>query len=71
MRACRRRDNADPDLAPADRTRLWNYLIVDKPHAEKRSLLETELAALPGDGHRTCRGRAVKEDVMGTFPPCW
>jgi hypothetical protein len=67
MRGCRGRDNADPDGAyPLTGLILADYLTVDKRYAEQGSFLEIELAARPGDGHRTCGGRALNDEVMDT-----
>jgi Domain of unknown function (DUF4331) len=48
---------------------LADYLVVDiaKPYAEQGSFLEIELAARRGEGHRTCGGRALNDDVMDTI----
>ena len=48
---------------------LADYLVVDvtKPYAETGSFLEIELAAMRGDAHRTCGGRALNDDVMDTI----
>jgi hypothetical protein len=67
MRGCRGRDNAGPDRAHSlTELILADYLVVDvaKPYAEQGSFLEIELAARRGEGHRTCGGRALNDDVM-------
>ena len=48
---------------------LQDFLVidVDKPYAESGSFLEIELAALRGEAHRTCGGRALNDDVMDTI----
>ena len=48
---------------------LQDFLVIDvhKPYAEQGSFLEIELAALRGDDHRTCGGRALNDDVMDTL----
>ena len=48
---------------------LADFLIVDvtKPYSEQGSFLEIELAALRGDVHATCGGRALNDDVMDTI----
>ncbi len=48
---------------------LADYLVVDvtKPYAELGSFLEIEMAARRGEGHRTCGGRALNDDVMDTI----
>ena len=48
---------------------LQDFLVidVDKPYAEQGSFLEIELAALRGEAHRTCGGRALNDDVMDTI----
>ena len=69
MRGCRGRDNAGPDGAhPLTELILADYLVVDvaKPYAEQGSFLKIELAARRGEGHRTCGGRALNDDVMDT-----
>jgi hypothetical protein len=70
MRGCRVRDNAGPDGAhPLTELILADYLVVvdvAKPYAEQGSFLEIELAARRGEGHRTCGGRALNDDVMDT-----
>ena len=45
---------------------LADFLVVDagKPYAEQGSFLEIELAALRGEAHETCGGRAPNDDVM-------
>jgi hypothetical protein len=45
---------------------LADYLIVDvtKPYQEQGSFLEIELAARRGEGHATCGGRTLNDDVM-------
>ncbi len=47
---------------------LADFLVVDvaKPYVEQGSYLEIELAALRGEPHRTCGGRALNDDVMDT-----
>ena len=69
MRGCRGRDNVGPDGAhPLTELILADYLVVDvaKPYPEQGSFLEIELAARRGEGHRTCGGRALNDDVMDT-----
>jgi len=48
---------------------LADYLVVDltKPYAEHGSFFEIELAALRGEAHETCGGRAPNDDVMDTI----
>jgi hypothetical protein len=48
---------------------LADQLAVDigKPYQEDGSFLEIERAALAGQEHRTCGGRALNDDVMDTF----
>ena len=48
---------------------LADFLVVDagKPYAEQGSFLEIELAALRGEAHETCGGRAPNDDVMDTI----
>jgi hypothetical protein len=48
---------------------LADFLVVDvsKPYAEQGSFLEIELAALRGQAHETCGGRAPNDDVMDTI----
>ncbi len=48
---------------------LADYLVLDltKPYAASGSYLEPELAALRGEQHRTCGGRAINDDVMDTI----
>ena len=48
---------------------LADHLVVDigKPYQEHGSFLEIEQAALAGQEHRTCGGRALNDDVMDTF----
>ena len=48
---------------------LADFLVVDvtKPYSEHGSFLEIELAALRGDVHETCGGRALNDDVMDTI----
>ncbi len=48
---------------------LADYLVVDvtKPYAETGSFLEIELAAMRGERHTTCGGRALNDDVMDTI----
>ena len=48
---------------------LADFLVVDlaKPYAERGSFLEIELAALRGEAHQTCGGRALNDDVMDTI----
>ena len=45
---------------------LADYLVVDvtKPYAETGSFLEIELAAMRGESHTSCGGRALNDDVM-------
>jgi hypothetical protein len=54
---------------PLTELMLADYLVVDvtKPYAEQGSFLEIELAARRGEGHRTCGGRALNDDVMDTI----
>ncbi len=54
---------------PLTELMLADYLVVDvtKPYAEQDSFLEIELAAWRGEGHRTCGGRALNDDVMDTI----
>ena len=69
MRRCRGRDNAGPDGAhPLTEFILADYLVVDvaKPCAEQGSFLKIELAARRGEGHRTCGGRSLNDEVMDT-----
>jgi hypothetical protein len=69
MRGCQGRDNAGPDGAhPLTEHILADQLVVDvaKPYAEQGSFLEIELAAWRGEGHRTCGGRALNDEVMDT-----
>jgi hypothetical protein len=53
---------------PLTELMLADYLVVDvaKPSAEQGSFLEIELAARRGEGHRTCGGRALNDDVTDT-----
>src|SRR3954451_13841706 len=48
---------------------LADHLVVDigKPYQEHGSFLEIERAALAGQQHTTCGGRALNDDVMDTF----
>jgi hypothetical protein len=48
---------------------LADFLVVDvsKPYTEHGSFLEIELAALRGEAHETCGGRAPNDDVMDTI----
>jgi hypothetical protein len=48
---------------------LQDFLVIDvgKPYAEQGSFLEIELAALRGEEHQTCGGRALNDDVMDTI----
>ena len=48
---------------------LADFLVVDltKPYTEHGSYLEIELAALRGEPHRTCGGRALNDDVIDTL----
>jgi hypothetical protein len=48
---------------------LADFLAVDltKPYLEHSSFLEVELAALRGEAHKTCGGRALNDDVMDTI----
>jgi hypothetical protein len=48
---------------------LADRLVVDagQPYAESGSFLEIERAALAGNAHRTCGGRALNDDVMDTL----
>ncbi|GAA1440558.1 DUF4331 family protein [Leifsonia poae] len=48
---------------------LADYLVLDltKPYAETGSFLEIELAAMRGEAHETCGGRALNDDVMDTI----
>jgi hypothetical protein len=48
---------------------LQDFLVIDvhKPYAEQGSYLEIELAALRGEAHTTCGGRALNDDVMDTI----
>ena len=48
---------------------LADYLVVDltKPYAEQGSFLEIELAAMRGEAHESCGGRALNDDVMDTI----
>jgi hypothetical protein len=54
---------------PLTELMLADYLVVDvaKPYTEQGSFLEIELAAQRGEGHRTCGGRALNDDVMDTI----
>jgi len=54
---------------PLTELMLADYLVVDvtKPYAEQGSFLEIELAGRRGEGHRTCGGRALNDDVMDTI----
>ena len=54
---------------PLTELMLADYLVVDvtKPYAEQGSFLEIEMAARRGEGHRTCGGRALNDDVMDTI----
>jgi hypothetical protein len=54
---------------PLTELMLADYLVVDvtKPYAEQGSFLEIELAARRGEGHQTCGGRALNDDVMDTI----
>jgi hypothetical protein len=54
---------------PLTELMLADYLVVDvtRPYAERGSFLEIELAARRGEGHRTCGGRALNDDVMDTI----
>jgi hypothetical protein len=54
---------------PLTKLMLADFLVVDltKPYAERGSFLEIELAALRGEAHRTCGGRALNDDVMDTL----
>jgi Domain of unknown function (DUF4331) len=48
---------------------LADYLVVDvtKPHVDQGSFLEIELSARRGEGHVTCGGRTLNDDVMDTI----
>ena len=48
---------------------LADFLVVDvtKPYLEHGSFFEIEAAALRGETHRTCGGRALNDDVMDTL----
>ena len=48
---------------------LADFLAVDltKPYIEHGSFLEIELAALRGEAHKTCGGRALNDDVIDTI----
>ena len=48
---------------------LADFLVVDvtKPYREQGSFLEIELAALRGEAHETCGGRALNDDVIDTI----
>jgi hypothetical protein len=48
---------------------LQDFLVIDvgKPYTEQGSFLEIELAALHGQSHQTCGGRALNDDVMDTI----
>jgi len=48
---------------------LQDFLVIDveKPYAEQGSFLEIELAALRGQEHQSCGGRALNDDVMDTI----
>src|SRR5215207_554647 len=48
---------------------LADHLVVDigRPYQEHGSFLEIEQAALAGQEHTTCGGRALNDDVMDTF----
>jgi Domain of unknown function (DUF4331) len=48
---------------------LADFLVVDveKPYAENGSFLEIERAHRSSQGHETCGGRALNDDVMDTF----
>jgi hypothetical protein len=48
---------------------LADFLVVDltKPYTEHGSFLEIELAAIRGEAHETCGGRAPNDDVMDTI----
>ena len=54
---------------PLTELMLADFLVLDvtKPYAEQGSFLEIELAALRGEPHRTCGGRALNDDVMDTI----
>ncbi|WP_433360390.1 DUF4331 family protein [Actinoplanes sp. CA-142083] len=54
---------------PLTRLILNDRLVVDtrKPYAETGSFLEIERAALAGEEHRTCGGRALNDDAMDTL----
>jgi Domain of unknown function (DUF4331) len=56
-------DHPLTDLIMAD------YLVVDvtKPYQETGSFLEIELAAMRGEAHESCGGRALNDDVMDTI----
>jgi Domain of unknown function (DUF4331) len=60
--------NGDGDH-PLTTLMLADSLVVDltKPYAEQGSFLEVELAALRGEAHETCGGRAPNDDVMDTI----
>jgi hypothetical protein len=48
---------------------IADFLVVDvtKPYLEQGSFFEIETAALSGQTHRTCGGRSLNDDVMGTL----
>ena len=48
---------------------MADYLVVDvtKPYQETGSFLEIELAAMRGEAHVSCGGRALNDDVMDTI----
>ena len=59
----------DEGRHPLTEVVLADYLVVDvtKPYVEQGSYLEIELAALRGEAHETCGGRALNDDVIDTM----
>src|SRR3954454_13434741 len=60
---------AEDGTHPLTELVLADHLVVDvtKPYVEQGSYLEIELAALRGEGHRTCGGRTLNDDVIDTM----
>jgi hypothetical protein len=60
---------ADDGAHPLTEVVLQDFLVVDvdKPYLEQGSFFEIELAALHGQPHQTCGGRALNDDVMDTI----
>ena len=60
---------ADDGAHPLTEVVLQDFLVVDvaKPYMEQGSFFEIELAALQGQAHQTCGGRALNDDVMDTI----